>query len=78
MLLPAAASPAGAYAEGTDRAETVTGAGSALPLETTVTAGLAIWVSDWLPEFVPPGMYSPTVPETSTLSPTATVGAELV
>ena len=53
-------------------------AGTALPLETTVTVGLVISVSDWLPVEVPPGTYSETVPETVTASPTATFGAELV
>jgi hypothetical protein len=78
MLLPAAASPDGAYAEGTVFAERVTGAGSALPAETTVTVGLEIWVVDWLPEEAPPGTNSPTSPDTLTASPTATVGTELV
>lgn len=78
-MLPAAArSPAGAYSAGTEYSLTETASGSALPEETTVTTGLVIWVTDWLPEFAPPGMYSPTVPETVTASPTATVGAEPV
>lgn len=55
-----------------------TGAGRALPEDTTATVGLLIWVSDWLPESRPPGTYSVTVPETVTASPTATVGAEPV
>lgn len=74
----AAASPSGAYSSGTDQDETVTGAGTALPFETTVTTGLESWVSDWLPEFSPPGTYSVTVPLRLTASPTATVGTELV
>ena len=39
-----------------------------------MTVGLVICVTDWLPDVVPPGTYSPTVPETVTASPTATVG----
>lgn len=74
----AAGSPSGAYSSGTDQAEIVTGAGSALPFETTVMTGLESCVSDWLPEFRPPGTYSVTVPFRLTASPTATVGTELV
>lgn len=68
----AASSPSGAYARGTDRAETVVAAGTSLPLETTVKVGRVISVSDWFPEEVPPGTYSETVPDTVTASPTAT------
>jgi hypothetical protein len=76
--LPAAVSPCGAYASGTASSSTTTGAGTALPAETVVTVGLVISVSDWLPEDVPPGTYSETVPVTVTASPTATFGVELV
>ncbi|MDQ0931830.1 hypothetical protein QFZ49_001737 [Streptomyces turgidiscabies] len=71
-------SPAGVYTAGTDLASTTTGAGTALPLETTVTVGLTISVTDWLPPAAPPGTNSETVPVTVTESPTATVGLELV
>ncbi len=74
----AAGSPAGLYASGTERASTVVGAGSALPVETVVITGLVISVTDWLPLDVPPGTYSETVPDTVTASPAATFGAELV
>ncbi len=74
----APSSPSGAYARGTERAETVVGAGTALPRDTTVTVGRVISVTDWFPEDVPPGTYSETVPETVTASPTATSGALLV
>ncbi|CAM5685899.1 hypothetical protein SALBM217S_02545 [Streptomyces griseoloalbus] len=61
------------------RASRTAGAGTGLPRETTVTVGLVISVTDWLPEEVPPGTYSETVPETETSSPTATpCGVELV
>ncbi len=76
--LAAAASPVGAYASGTAFSSTTTGAGTALPVETVVITGLVISVSDWLPEEVPPGTYSETVPVTFTASPTATFGVELV
>ncbi len=48
------------------------GAGTAFPRETTVKDGRVISVRDWLPEDVPPGTYSETVPDTLTASPTAT------
>ncbi len=37
-----------------------------------MVVGLVISVRDWLPEVVPPGTYSATVPLTLTESPTAT------
>ena len=74
----AAGSPAGVYASGTESASTTTGAGTALPPDSTVTVGLVTSVTDWLPLEVPPGTYSETVPVTVTESPTATFGAELV
>jgi hypothetical protein len=75
----AALSPAGAYAAGTDLAPMTFGAGTALPLETTVNVGLVISVIDWLPEAAPAGTNSETVPDTVTRSPTATpFGVELV
>ena len=49
-----------------------------MPPDTTVTVGLVISVTDWLPVDVPPGTNSETVPVTVTESPTATFGAELV
>ena len=54
-----------------------TGAGSAAPLLTTVTVGLPSSVLDRF-DASPPGRNSLTVPLTSTLSATATVGFELV
>ncbi len=54
------------------------GAGTALRDDSTVIVGLVISVSDWLPEEVPPGTYSETVPVTVTESPTATFGVEPV
>lgn len=63
---------------GTDLASTTVAAGTALPLETTVTVGLVTSVTDWLPVETPPGTYSETVPVTVTESPTAALGAELV
>lgn len=74
----AAGSPAGAYAAGTDFASMTVAAGSAFPDDTTVTVGLVISVTDWLPDEAPPGTYSETVPETVTASPAAAFGAELV
>ncbi len=43
-----------------------------------MTVGLTISVTAWLPDEVPPGTNSETVPVTVTESPTATVGLELV
>lgn len=57
---------------------TTAAAGTALPLERTVTVGLVISVTDWLPVETPPGTNSETVPLTVTESPTATFGVELV